>query len=66
MAGIIKINLKDICSSEGEDVTFTLQKCLDPYANCTILIKAVKISKSRIKKTNLFEDKRNPSNESKF
>jgi hypothetical protein len=50
MAGIIKINLKDISNSEGENLTVSLQKCLDPYATCLINIKSVRINRSRVKK----------------
>jgi hypothetical protein len=50
MAGIIKINLRDISSSEGENLTISLQKCLDPYATCLLTVKSVKINRSRVKK----------------
>ena len=50
MAGIIKINLKDIGSSEGQSLTISLQKCLDPYATCLLIVKSVKINRSRVKK----------------
>ena len=53
MAGIIKINLKDISSSEGENLTISLQKCLDPYATCLLTVKSVKLNRSRIKKSGI-------------
>ena len=56
MAGIIKVGLKDIGSSEGESQTLSLQKCLDPYATCMLIVKSVKINRSRVKKGNLGED----------
>ena len=59
MAGIIKINLKDINSSEGQIINQNLQKCLDPYATCSLHIKSVKLNKSRIKNTNFVDEKRN-------
>jgi hypothetical protein len=50
MAGIIKLNFKDISDSEGETLTLSLQKCLDPYATCLLIIKSVKTNRSRIRK----------------
>jgi hypothetical protein len=58
MAGIMRLNLKDINSSEGQTLTISLQKCLDPYATCTIYVKSVKVSKSRVKTINISEDKK--------
>jgi len=58
MAGIIKINLKDISSSEGQNITVSLQKCLDSYATCTIFVKSARLNKSRIKNFNPNDDKR--------
>lgn len=58
MAGIIKINLKEANSSEGQIITLNLQKCLDPYASCTVHIKYVKINKSRVKTMVVVDDKR--------
>jgi hypothetical protein len=53
MAGIMRLNVKDINSSEGQVLTLSLQKCLDPYATCTLHIKSVKMNKSRIKTINI-------------
>ncbi len=67
MAGIIKINLKDISSSEGQNITLSLQKCLDSYATCTIFVKSARLNKSRIKTFNPNDDKRGKYlQESKF
>lgn len=67
MAGIIKINLKDLSQSEGENLTISLQKCLDPYATCLLTVKSVKINRSRVKKVNHTEDwKPKHLNELKF
>ena len=38
MAGIIKLNPKDISHSEGQSLTLSLQKCLDQSANCLLKI----------------------------
>ena len=38
MAGIIKINPKDISHSEGQSLTVSLQKCLDQSADCLLKI----------------------------
>ena len=59
MAGIIKINLKDISSSEGQTLTLSLQKCLDSYATCTLLVKSVKLTKSKTKNINPSDEKKN-------
>jgi hypothetical protein len=48
MAGIIKLNGKDICSSEGQTITVGLQKCLDP--NSSVLIKVDRVWTSKISK----------------
>lgn len=67
MAGIIKINLKDIGSSEGQSLTVSLQKCLDPYATCLLVVKSVKTNRSRVKKGTLGGDwKLKSSNDQKF
>ena len=64
MAGIIKLSLKDIGSMEGESQTLSLQKCLDPYATCLLIIKSVKVNRSRVKKGMLGDDWK--KGESKF
>lgn len=38
MAGIIKLNPKDLAHSEGQLLTVSLQKCLDQSANCLLKI----------------------------
>jgi hypothetical protein len=38
MAGIIKLNPKDISSSEGQSLTVGLQKCLDQTASCLLKV----------------------------
>lgn len=58
MAGIIKINLNDIATSEGESLTTSLQKCLDPYATCLFTVKSVKLNRSRVRKGTVVEDRR--------
>ena len=58
MAGIIKINLKEINNNEGQIITLTLQKCLDPYASCSIYVKSIRMSKSRVKTMILMDDKK--------
>lgn len=58
MAGIIKINLKEINTNEGQIITLTLQKCLDPYASCSIYVKSIRMSKSRVKTMILMDDKK--------
>lgn len=67
MAGIIKINLKDIGYLEGQSLTVSLQKCLDPYATCLLVVKSVKTNRSRVKKGTLGGDwKLKSSNDQKF
>jgi hypothetical protein len=66
MAGIIKINLKDISSSEGENLTISLQKCLDPYATCLLTVKSVKLNRSGLKRSAIGEDRKKNSNEARF
>jgi hypothetical protein len=64
MAGIIRMALKDISSSEGQLLTVALQKCLDPSSTCTILLRSVRINRSRAKNINIVDDKRlRPSND---
>ena len=59
MAGIIKINLREIAGSEGESLTLSLQKCLDPYATCMLVVKSVKVHKtSRVKRGKLGDELR--------
>ena len=65
MAGIIKINLKDIASSQGDNLTVSLQKCLDPYATCLLTVKSVKINRSRVKK-GLLDDRKPKYDPSRF
>lgn len=48
MAGIIKLNGKNICSSEGQTITVGLQKCLDP--NSSVLIKVDRVWMSKVSK----------------
>jgi len=64
MAGIIRLALKDISSSEGQLLTVALQKCLDPSSTCSILLRSVRITRSRSKNVNLVDDRRfRPSND---
>lgn len=58
MAGIIKINLKEMNTSEGQIINLTLQKCLDPYASCAIYVKSIRMNKSRVKTMILMDDKK--------
>jgi hypothetical protein len=48
MAGIIKLNGKDICSSEGQTITVGLQKCLDP--NASVLLKVDRVWANKVSK----------------
>lgn len=46
MAGIIKLNPKDLSSSEGQSLTVGLQKCLDQTASCLLKIDRVWLTKT--------------------
>ena len=46
MAGIIKLNPKDLSSSEGQSITVRLQKCLDQGANCLLKVERVWLTRS--------------------
>jgi len=46
MAGIIKLNPKDISHSEGQSLTVTLQKCLDQTANCLLKIEKIYVTRN--------------------
>lgn len=64
MAGIIRMALKDVSSAEGQLLTIGLQKCLDPSSTCTILLRSVRMARSRVKNSNLVDDRRlRPSND---
>jgi hypothetical protein len=51
MAGIVKINMKDITSIFSKNQTVSLQKCLDSNATCLLVVNSVKNLKSRVLKS---------------
>jgi hypothetical protein len=46
MAGIIKLNPRDLSSSEGQSLTVGLQKCLDQSASCLLKVERVWLTKN--------------------
>jgi hypothetical protein len=46
MAGIIKLNPKDLSQSEGQSLTIGLQKCLDQGASCLLRIDRVWLTRN--------------------
>lgn len=58
MAGIVKINMNDIASSQGQSFTISLQKCLDPYATISFIVKSVKLNRSRVRRGTAADDRK--------
>ena len=67
MAGLVRLDTQELAKSEGEHMNIPLQKCLDPYATCSLTVSTARLSKSPIKRSPINEDKRHMSmRESKF